>query len=112
MEFEPNCLGYAFTKLGITQVEMYIDPVEVKLTDYFSKAGSPQEAQAVLVIYNHPLEGEQLEHIAVFDTFDKQIVWHRSKYGTRESFETLESLRLRFPEPIFDITYVKLNTNN
>lgn len=87
---------------------MYIDPFKINLTDYFERVDSPQEAQAVIVIYISPIEGEKLEHIAVLDTFDKQLIWHRRQYGCKETVETLEELRHRFPEPTFDITYVKL----
>jgi len=110
MEFEPNCAGYALHQLGITGKESYVNPGDFNWADYFYKVEDADEADAVIVIHTNELEGEQLEHVAVFDCKDKSIIRHRRSYGTRVTPDTLKNLQEKFSNPIFEIYYVKLIT--
>jgi hypothetical protein len=111
MEFEPNCAGYALHELGIKDKESYVDPEKFNWADYFYRVENAEEADAVIVIYTNELEGERLEHIAVLDRKNKNLIRHRRSYGTKVTPDTVKNLQERFSNPIFEVFYVKLATS-
>lgn len=108
MRTELNCVSFAYYRLGITQEERYLDPLKVDLMVHFFEVETPEEADAVAVIFHDPLEGEVLYHLGVLDPRDRMLVHHRPDYGRKACSTVLPILEKTYPGIRFSLRYLKL----
>lgn len=87
--FEPNCIGFAFHKLGLVRKEVYTSPGDHRdLEHWFVVVRSEYEADAVVFA-----KLTRIWHMAVVDPENRAYVIHRRATGAEICREPLQIIR-------------------
>lgn len=88
LPFEPNCIGFAFHKLGLVREEVYTSPGDYRdLEPWFVVVRSEYEADAVVFT-----RLTRIWHMAVVDPEDRAYVIQRGATGAEVNREPLQNV--------------------
>lgn len=108
----PNCIGFVYHELGITKgPERFISPkaAKISLGKFFTEVDLPEEADALMYTFDHPLEGETIDHMALLRPDGQGAVKQRAYEGAEITESSRVSLREVRPLEIFSQKYLKKN---